>query len=298
MTDQSTYTDTVYLNGAFVPADEACVSPFDRAFLFAHAAYEVTAVFNGRLIDWPGHVARLERTLTGLDIPMPMSADELLAVHEELMARNELKEGLVYLQVTGGSYGTRDFAGPETLTPGLFLFTTSKPLITAVARDGVEAISVADTRWARRDMKTTQLASQALAYRQARREGAEIAWLHEDGMVTEAASANAWIVTQGGELVTRNLSAAILPGITRQSTMRLMAAEGYTITERAFSLAEAHEAAEAFTTSTGAVILPVLSLDGRQIGAGRPGPVPRAVQRHCYSYFGADIAQIAPWLVE
>jgi D-alanine transaminase len=226
---------------------------------------------------------------------MAMSADELLALHKDLMARNELTEGLIYLQVTAGAYGARDFAGPETLTPGLFLFTTAKPLITDVARDGIHAISVHDTRWARRVMKTPQLLSQALAYREARRAGAETAWLHEDGIVTEAASANAWIVTTDNTLVTRNLSHSLLPGITRQSIIRLMADHDYTIEERAFTLDEAYAASEAFTTSTGVVIAPVLSMDGKPIGSGKPGPVTRAVQRHYYEYFGADVASIAPW---
>ena len=287
--------ETVYLNGEFVPAAEARVSPFDRAYLLAHAAYEVTAVFNGKLIDWPAHVSRLIRTLEGIDIPMPMSGDELLALHEDLMARNGLTEGLIYLQVTGGAYGARDFAGPKTLTPGLFLFTTAKPLITELARDGIHAVSAPDTRWTQRDMKTTQLLSQALAYRTARDDGADTAWLHEDDIVTEAASANAWIVTRDGTLVTRDLSPALLPGITRESVQRLMAEKGYNIEERAFTLDDVHAASEAFTTSTGVVIAPVLSLDGEQIGTGKPGPVTRAVQRHYYEYFGADVAKLAPW---
>lgn len=285
----------VYLNGQFVGAEAARISPFDRGFLFGHGAYEVTAVFAGELIDWAGHLARLQRTLAGIDIALALSGAELRALHEDLLARNRVSEGLVYLQVTGGAYGARDFAGPEILQPGVFMFTTTKPLITAVARDGLHAISQPDTRWARRDMKTVQLLSQVLAYRAARASGAQIAWLHEDGVVTEAASANAWIVTGDGALVTRELSSAILAGITRQSVLGLMREDGCRVEERAFTLDEVYSATEAFTTSTGVVIAPVLSLDGKTIGDGVPGPVTRAVQRLYYTHLGADIAVRAPW---
>ncbi len=289
MTDQQ----WVYLNGQFVHADAARISPFDRGFMFAHAAYEVTAIYAGRMIDWASHQARLTRTLGEIDIAL--LGGDLRALQEELLARNRVSEGLLYLQVSAGSYGMRDFAGPQVLEPGLFLFTTSKPLITAIARDGLHAISQPDTRWTRRDIKTTQLLSQVLAYRAARVAGVETAWLHEDGVVTEAASANAWIVTRDGVLVTRDLSNALLPGITRQSVMGLMREDGYRVEERSFSLDEVYSAAEAFTTSTGVVIAPVLSLDGKTIGAGVPGPVTRAVQRHYYAYLGADVAVRAPW---
>ena len=290
-----TNTNWVYLNGAFVRAADAVISPFDRGFLFAHAVYEVTAVYAAKLIDFDRHIARLGRSLAGLSIPLPMREAQWLELHRDLLDRNQVTEGLVYVQVTGGAYGGRDFAGPDVLEPSVFMFTTAKALISDTARYGLHAISQPDTRWARRDMKTTQLLSQALAYRTAREAGADTAWLHENGVVTEAASANAWIVTSGGVLVTRDLSQALLPGITRESVMRLMAQDGYRVEERAFTLDEVHRAAEAFTTSTGVVIAPVLSLDGGKIGTGQPGPVTRTVQRQYYSYLGADVAMMAPW---
>ena len=288
----------VHLNGSFLPLGEAHVSPLDRGFLFAHAAYEVTAVYGGRFVDLDGHIARLTRTLEGIAIPNPHAAADWDALHSELIVRNGLTEGLVYLEVTGGAYDARDFAGPATLTPTVFAYADAKPLIGAVARDGIKAVFLNDTRWKRRDMKTTQLLSQALAYRTAKARGAETAFMVEDGFVTEAASANAWIVTQAGEIITRDLSPAILPGITRAGVIALRGKGGFTITERAFTPEEASGAAEVFTTSAGAMVAPVTHLDGRAIGNGNPGPVTRRIQRLYYEAMGADVSSAAPWTLE
>lgn len=284
-------TDLVYLNGTFVPRREAQISPFDRGFLFAHAAYEVTAVYAGKLIDLEPHEARLRRTLDGLEIEIPRF--DFAAIHQELIARNRLQEGLVYLQVTAGDQGPRDYYGPERLTPFVFMFTTEKKLIGDTAKSGLTAISFDDSRWQRRDLKTTQLLTQTLAYRAARRTGADTAILHEAGLVTEAASANLWIVSADGELVTRDLSHALLPGITRQRVAGLLAADQSQCSERAFTLEELRQAKEAFTSSTGIVIAPVLSLDGQPIGTGQPGPVTRKVQALYYRHIGADLSQIS-----
>jgi len=283
----------VYLNGAFVQGSDARISPFDRGFLFAHAAYEVTAVFDGKLIDYDAHMARLAKTLEGIEILAP--EQNLAALHAEIIARNNLTEGLVYMQVSAGAHGPRDFYGPEDLAPSLFMFTTAKTLIGEVARDGFEVISLADTRWARRDVKTTQLLSQTLAYRAARRAGVDTAILHEDGVVTEAASANAWIVTPDGVFVTRENSPALLPGITRTRGLQLLRDAGFQVEERSFTLNEMAMAAEAFTTSTGAVIAPILRLDGKPIGTGSPGPMTRTLQQLYYTYIGADLSVSAPW---
>lgn len=283
----------VYLNGAFHKAEAARISPFDRAFLFAHAAYEVTAVYGGRLIDFDAHLARLGRTLEGIEIPAV--PEDLTALHQELITRNTLTEGLVYLQVGAGDYGHRDFYGPEEFTPTLFMFSTEKQLIGEAAQNGLTAISHEDTRWPRRHLKTTQLLSQSLAYRAARRAGSDTALMHEDGLVTEFASANAWLVTGDGELITRDLSAALLPGITRQSLITLLTDAGLRVKERPFTLAETRAATELFSSSTGMVIAPVLALDGVPIGNGQPGPVTRQVQRIYYDYIGADVRSVAPW---
>ena len=285
--------DWVYLNGEFVRRDEARISPFDRGFLFAHAAYEVTAVYGGKLIDFDGHLERLGRTLAGIEI-LPPEVD-IEALHHEIIHRNDVSEGLIYIQVSAGDQGPRDFYGPEDMVPSVFMFSTEKRLITDTARDGIAVISVADERWKRRDMKTTQLLSQSLAYRAARRAGALTAIMHENGVVTEAASANAWIVTVDGVLVTRDLSSALLPGITRGTLTRLLRDVGLSVEERAFTLDEMRGAAEAFTSSTGVVIAPILSMDGDVIGDGKVGPVTRLVQATYYTYLGADLTQI-DWL--
>lgn len=288
-----TVGEWVFLNGAFIRGQDATVSVNDRGFLFAHAAYEVTALYGGKLIDFDQHMSRLERTLAGIEIAAPDL--DFAHLHQEMIERNQLREGLIYVQVTAGDPGSRDYYGPEAFTPTVYMFATHKALIGKVARDGLTAISYEDTRWQRRDLKTTQLLTQTLAYRAARRAGADTAILHEDGMVTEAASANLWIVDSSGTLITRDLSAALLPGITRSRLVDLLGPGGYRIEERAFSLAELRQAKEAFTSSTGVVIAPVLSLDGKSIGSGRPGAVTRKVQSAYYQYIGADIPALG-WL--
>ncbi len=286
---------TVYLSGKFCPVEDATISPFDRGFLFAHAAYEVTSVYDGRFIDMEGHLSRLRRTLEGISIPNPYSDEQWAEIHSDLIGKNGMEEGLVYLEVTGGAYGMRDFAGPETLSPTVFLYADARPLIGDLARKGIRVITLGDTRWKCRDMKTVQLLSQALAYRAAREAGAETAFLVEDGLVTEAASANAWIVDAEGRLITRELSHSILPGITRASVVSLLADSGLELVERAFTPEEAASAKEVFTTSSGVIIAPVVVLDGKPIGDGTPGPVTRQVQRLYYEAMGADVAVVAPW---
>ncbi|ABI77993.1 putative D-alanine aminotransferase [Hyphomonas neptunium ATCC 15444] len=288
----------VHLNGALTPLAEAHISPLDRGFLFAHAAYEVTAVYGGRFVDLEGHITRLERTLAGISIPNPHSSEGWANLHRELIAHNDLVEGLVYLQVTGGAYDARDFAGPQSFMPTVFAYADRKALIGASAREGVAAVFIEDSRWKKRDMKTTQLLSQALAYRAAKGQGAETALMVEDGLVTEAASANAWIVTGEGEIITRNLSPSILSGITRAGVMKLRETGGFTITERAFTPEEAVNASEVFTSSAGAMIAPVVTLDGRPVGDGRPGPVTRRVQKLYYEAMGADVAVAAPFVFD
>ena len=284
-------TDWVYLHGEFLPAAEAKVSPFDRGFLFAQSVYEVTSVYAGQLIDFEPHMERLERSLAGLEIAAPEV--DFTEVHRELIGRNHLQEGLIYLQVSAGAHGPRDFYGPEVLTPSVFMFVSHRKLIGDAARDGITAISQEDTRWKRRDYKTTQLVSQSLAYRAARRAGAVTAIMHEDGMITEAASANLWMVSADGVLMTRNLSSALLPGITRARVQALLG--DLRVEERAFSLDELFAAREAFTSSTGAIIAPLLAVDEKPISDGAPGPITRKVQAAYYDYMGADVSAIA-WL--
>lgn len=284
-------TDWIYLNGEYLPARDARISPFDRGFLFAQSVYEVTSVYAGKLIDFEPHMARLERSLAGVEIAA--SEVDLAGIHQELIVRNGLREGLVYVQVSAGEHGPRDFYGPETLAPTVFMFVAHRELIGDVARDGLTAISQEDTRWKRRDYKTTQLVSQSLAYRAARRAGATTAIMHEEGMITEAASANLWMVAADGTLITRHLSSALLPGITRARVQAILG--DIEVEERAFSLDELRSAREAFTSSTGAMIAPLLAVDGHLIGNGEPGPITRRVQSAYYDFIGADLRAIS-WL--
>ena len=263
----------VYVNGDFVPEEEAKVSVFDRGFLFADAVYEVTSVLGGKLVDFAGHAARLDRSLGELGMEMPLSEAALLDVHRELVARNDLDEGLVYLQVTRGA-ADRDFAYPEAGTPlTVVLFTQAKTVADApVAKTGLRVISIPDRRWGRRDIKTVQLLYPSMGKMMAKAAGADDAWMTEDGHVTEGTSNNAWIV-KDGVLITRHLGEEILHGITRAAVKKFAAEAQMKVEERAFTLEEAAQADEAFVTSASSFVMPVVEIDGRAIGSGAPGPI-------------------------
>ncbi|MFL9503834.1 D-amino-acid transaminase [Rhodopseudomonas palustris] len=266
---------TVYVNGDYLPETEARVSIFDRGFLMADGVYEVTSVLGGKLIDFPGHLARLQRSLDELSMKNPLSADDWLEVHRQLVARNAVDEGMVYLQVTRGNPGDRDFAfPPEDTPPTVVLFTQSKSGLAdnPVARTGIKVISVPDIRWGRRDIKTVQLLYPSLAKMAAKKAHVDDAWFVEDGFVTEGTSNNVYIV-KGGKIVTRNLSNDILHGITRAAVVRFAREAQMEVEERAFTIAEAQAADEAFFTSASAFVLPVVEVDGQAVGAGKPGPV-------------------------
>ena len=266
----------VYVNGEYLPEEEAVVSVFDRGFLMADGVYEVTSVLDGKLIDFAGHAARLNRSLRELDMAQPCSEAELLAIHRELVARNGIEEGLIYLQVTRGNPGDRDFAfpDPEVTKPTLVLFTQSKPGLadSPAARTGWKVISIPDIRWGRRDIKTTQLLYPSMGKMMAKKAGADDAWLVEDGLVTEGTSNNAYIV-KGGRIVTRALSNDILHGITRAAVLRFAAEAQMQVEERSFTIEEAQAADEAFVTSASSFVMPVVEIDGAALGGGRPGPV-------------------------
>ena len=266
----------VYVNGEYLPEEEAVVSVFDRGFLMADGVYEVTSVLDGKLIDFAGHAARLNRSLRELDMAQPCSEAELLAIHRELVARNGIEEGLIYLQVTRGNPGDRDFAfpDPEVTKPTLVLFTQSKPGLadSPAAKTGWKVISIPDIRWHRRDIKTTQLLYPSMGKMMAKKAGADDAWLIEDGLVTEGTSNNAYIV-KGGRIVTRALSNDILHGITRAAVLRFAAEAQMQVEERSFTIEEAQAADEAFVTSASSFVMPVVEIDGAALGDGRPGPV-------------------------
>ena len=268
----------VYVNGAYLPEHEARVSVFDRGFLFADGVYEVTSVLDGKLVDFEGHLTRLARSLNELGMPMPMDEAAWLAVHREMVARNEVHEGLVYLQVTRGA-ADRDFAYPAEDTPQtVVLFTQNKALAAnAQAEAGLSVISLEDLRWGRRDIKTVQLLYPSMAKMQAKAEGADDAWMVQDGVVTEGTSNNAWIV-KDGKLITRQLGHEILPGITRAAVMRLAQEAQMEVEERPFTIEEARNADEAFVTSATSFVMPVISVDGVALGNGTPGTLARRLR--------------------
>lgn len=261
----------VYLNGQWLPEDEAKVSIFDRGYTFADAIYEVTAVIGGKLLDFPGHTARLKRSLEAIGIPMPVGEAELLELHHEIVAKNGLEQGLVYLQISRGAED-RNFLFSDNLAPTFSMFTQVVPLLTnPKVETGLAVLSVPDERWANRQIKTVQLLFSSLAKMEAKRQGADDVIFVEDGLITEASSANFHIITKAGVLVTRQLSNALLHGITRGSVLGLAEKADLAFEERAFSVEEALDADEAFITSAGAFVLPVVTIDGKTIGSGKPG---------------------------
>ena len=264
---------TVYVNGSYVPEEEAKVSVFDRAFLFGDGVYEVTAVLGGRLVDFEPHLARLDRSLDEIALAAPLSHAALLALHLELVRRNGLNEGLVYLEITRGS-AERDFAHPDRPSPNVVAFTQNRPLIAnPYAETGVKVVTIPDMRWKRRDIKSTSMLAQTMGKQEAKLRGAYEGWMVEDGMVTEGTSSSAFILDAKGVIRTQPLGRHILPGVTRRSILRLAALEGVALEERPFSLAEALDAREAFMTAASAFVLPIIEIDGVPIGDGRPGPV-------------------------
>ena len=266
-------TRIVYVNGQFVPESEARVSVFDRGFLFGDGVYEVSAVVGGGLVDNAAHLTRLERSLGELGMVSPAAPDEIVRAQKELIERNDLEEGIVYLQVTRGP-ADRDFAYPAEPKPTLVMFTQKKALVdNPLAARGITILTVPELRWQRRDVKTVGLLAASMAKQAALDAGADDAWMVEDGFVTEGTSNNAWIVTGGGVVVTRHLGNEILHGITRAVVLRLARERQITIEERPFTVEEANGAAEAFITSASAFVLPVIGIDGETIGDGRPGPI-------------------------
>ena len=266
----------VYVNGDYLPEAEAKVSVFDRGFLMADGVYEVTSVLDGKIVDFAGHAARLQRSLDELEMASPVSMDALLEIHRELLVRNKIGDGMVYLQITRGAPADRDFAFPDpAVTPStLVLFTQSKPGLadSPLAKVGMKVISIEDIRWGRRDIKTVQLLYPSMAKMMAKKAGCDDAWMVQDGVVTEGTSNNAYIV-KGNRIITRQLGPEILSGITRDAVLRFAREAQMEVEERPFTIAEAQGADEAFITSATMFVMPVVQIDGVDLGGGRPGPV-------------------------
>jgi D-alanine transaminase len=280
-----------YVNGCYLPHRGAMVHVEDRGFQFADGVYEVFEVRGGRLVDERRHLARLKRSLDALRIRAPMSFAALGIVLREVIARNRIGYGIVYLQVTRG-VARRDHAFPvPEVAPSLVVTARllNKARNEALAAEGIAVISLPDNRWSRVDIKTIGLLPNVLARQAALDQGARDAWfVDKDGAVTEGASTNAWIVTNVGTVVTRPADHAILRGITRTVLFDVIKAQGLRLEERAFTPAEAYAAREAFVTAASQIVVPVVRIDGHVIGDGKPGPVATALRREFHRY--AEIA--------
>ena len=276
-----------YVNGRYLPAREACVNVEDRGYQFADGVYEVCEVRNGRLIDAPRHLARLERSLRELRITQPMTLTALQFVMQETVRRNRVDQGLVYLQVTRG-VARRDHPFPlQPIAPSVVV--TSRNVNPAKAQEnaskGIAVITTPENRWPRVDIKSVSLLPNVLAKQAAREAGAYEAWyVDPQGQVTEGSSSNAWIVTKDGRVVTRHTDNFILAGITRAVLKNVLEALQLRLEERAFTPSEAYEAAEAFVSSAGQLVMPVVKIDGRAIGDGKPGSVAKRLREEFHRF--------------
>lgn len=266
----------VYVNGSYVPYDEATVHVEDRGFQFADAVYEVCEVSEGRLVDERLHMERLRRSLGELRIGFGLSMRALGVILRETVRRNRVRDGLVYLQVSRG-VAPRDFIFPAPdVSPTVICYAKAKPRGSADRRaaTGIRVITMPDIRWRRPDIKSVGLLANAMARQAAFEAGAEEAWLVDDrGFITEGAASNAWIVTAEGTLVTRPADSGILRGVTRTVILGALQEVGMAFAERPFSLEEARQAREAFVTSATSTVMPVVAIDGIAVGEGRPGPI-------------------------
>lgn len=268
----------VYVNGEFLPEEQAQVSIFDRGFVFGDGIYEVLPVIRGRLADRDYFLQRLTRSLGELGIAWPCTPETYQDALEKLVARNSLEEGIVYTQVTRGA-SDRQFTFPEDTPSTIVAFTQVMSLLdNPAAEEGITVVTAPEIRWLRRDIKSLNLLAQVLAKQYAADHDAGETWMIEDGLVTEGASSSAYIV-KDGKVITRPLSNRILPGIRRRRLLELAADAGIAHEERSFSLEEAIAADEAFISSATSILHGVISIDGKQIGDGRPGPVSRKLRQ-------------------
>jgi D-alanine transaminase len=265
----------VYVNGTYLPEEQATISIFDRGFIFSDGIYEVSAVINGKLVDVDAHMARLERSCAEIQLALPASRAEIIAIHHELMMRNTLTSGGVYLQVTRGA-ADRSFTFPTHAKPSLVMFTQARAMNREVSK-GYKLLSMPDMRWKRRDIKSVGLLAQVLAKQAAAEAGCDEALMIEDGVITEGGSSTAWIV-KGKTLISRPLSTAVLAGITRKAMLTYVAESGFAFEERAFTLDEALAADEVIITAATALVMPATEIDGQPIGGGQPGPVARRLR--------------------
>ena len=264
---------TVYVNGTFVPEEQAKISVFDRGFIFGDGVYEVVPVISGKLVDKQYFLERLDRSLDELSIAWPCTKQEYMEVMEQLVESNQLTEGIVYSQVTRGIAADRDFPFPENVSPSFVAFTSNMELLdNPLVKSGIRVITTPDLRWQRRDIKSVNLLGQVLAKQDAITRGGHEGWMVEDRIVTEGVSSSAYIV-KNATIITRPLSNVILPGIRRRTLLEIASNVGIDVEERIFTIEEALAADEAFISSATTMTLGVVSIDGHQIGNGTPGPI-------------------------
>jgi D-alanine transaminase len=276
-----------YVNGQYVPHRRAAVHVEDRGYQFADGVYEVVAVRNGRLVDLPPHFDRLERSLGEVRIEAPMSRQALTFILKEVVRRNRVRNGIVYLQITRG-VARRDHQFPAE--PSAAVVVTARNALAKIAQReaGIRVITTPDIRWKRCDIKSVSLLPNVLAKQKAVEAGAYEAWqVDEDGCVTEGSATNAWIVTKDGKIITRQTDEAILSGVTRLAVIALAKRDGITLIERPFSVEEAKGAKEAFLTSTTSNVMPVIEIDGSPVGNGHPGTITRELSE-LYERFAVD----------
>jgi len=276
-----------YVNGRYRPHRDALVHIEDRGYQFSDGVYEVCEVSGGRLVDERRHMERLQRSLAELRIRLPMTLKALSVVLHETIRRNRVDWGIVYLQITRG-VARRDHAFPAPETPPAVVVTAKNldpSRNAAIARDGMAVVTVPDNRWSRVDIKSVSLLPNVLAKQIAREQDAREAWFVDaEGFVTEGSSSNAWIVTPDRKVVTRPADQAILRGISRTVLLDVLRAQGLALDERPFTVAEATAAAEAFVTSASQTVLPVVRIDGKPVGGGKPGPVATALRREFHQH--------------
>lgn len=279
----------VFVNGEYLPQQDAKISVFDRGYLFGDGVYEVIPVIQGKLVDEDYGVERLRRSLAEIEIAWPCTESEYRQMLRELIARNQLEEGMVYVQVTRG-IAERDFAYPKDVKPSLMAYPTHKKLLQSPLADtGVSVVTVEDLRWKRRDIKSLNLLGQCMAKQQAVKQGAFEAWMTEDGFVTEGASSSAYIV-KNGTVITRGLSNSILPGIRRRVLVEMAEKGGFKLEQRAFTVEEAKAADEVFLSNASSLVLPIVSIDGQRIGNGKPGVLTTDLRKR---YIAALLAEAA-----
>lgn len=264
-----------YVNGQYLPEELATVSVFDRGFLFADAVYEVTAIINGKLVDFENHIVRLQRSCHELQLNLPYGVEEIKQIHTQLIERNNINEGLIYLQFTRGNAKQRNFLFPDKETkPTLVLFAQKTNIVDNLkVKNGITAVTVEDIRWGRCDIKTVALLAASLAKEHAKQQGADDAIFVKDGIVTEGSSSNCFIINQYNQLQTRGLTYEILPGITRKAVLLLAQEQGIEIIEKPFSLEEMLTAKEVFMTSATTLVWPVIKINHHAIGDGKPGNI-------------------------